>query len=168
MIDERVEEGRHHQRVFQVVVLFQNAAAALRVAARAIPDVPFVPGDVDLAIAGLAGERRIDDAFGGLDALVQLEGTGQELAVVVVARCRHTCAARGSRRVLEVFEHGAVPADPVGAGPEVGGSGGDQLDVGIGPLHQLGGFERELAVVFGAAMAHLPGAVHLVAEAPVA
>ena len=34
-------------------------------------------------------------------------------------------------------------------------------------MHELGGFEREFAVVFRAAMSHLPGAVHFVAEAPV-
>jgi hypothetical protein len=52
-------------------------------------------------------------------------------------------------------------------GGEIGRSGGDQLDAGIGPLHQLGAFQRELAVIFGGAVPHLPGPVHLVAEAPV-
>ena len=69
--------------------------------------------------------------------------------------------------VLQVFEHRAVPAGPIRIGAEVGAPGGDQLDVGVGPLHQLGGFQGELAVVFGAAVAHLPGAVHLVAQAPI-
>ena len=44
----------------------------------------------------------------------------------------------------------AVPADPVDAGAEVGRARRDQLDVRVGPLHQLGGFQRELAVIFGA------------------
>ena len=51
-------------------MFFENAATALRTAAGAIPDVPFIPGDVDFAVARLAGERGVDDAFGGPSALV--------------------------------------------------------------------------------------------------
>ena len=69
--------------------------------------------------------------------------------------------------LLEVLEHGPVPAGPIRAGAEIRGAGGDQLDAGVGPLHQLGGFQGELAVVLGAAVAHLPGTVHLVAQPPV-
>src|SRR5450759_1028778 len=68
--------------------------------------------------------------------------------------------------LAEVLENGAVPGGPVRAGAEVGGAGGDQLDGGVGPLHELNGFEGELAIVVGAAVAHLPGAIHLVTESP--
>ena len=67
------------------------------------------------------------------------------------------------RRYSSTVRFQAVQSRP---GAEVGGAGGDQLDGGVGPLHQLGGFEGELAIVLGAAVAHLPGAIHLVAEAP--
>jgi hypothetical protein len=40
VIDERVQEGGHDQRVFEVVTLFENASPALLRAARAAPDVP--------------------------------------------------------------------------------------------------------------------------------
>jgi hypothetical protein len=55
VIDERVEERGDDERVLQVVVFLQDAPAALRVAAGAVPDIPFVPRDIDLAIAGLSG-----------------------------------------------------------------------------------------------------------------
>ena len=64
-------------------------------------------------------------------------------------------------------EDGAVPVGPSLTGGEVGGAGRDELEVGVGPLHELGAFEGELSVVFGRAVAHLPGAVHLVAKPPI-
>ena len=75
VVDEGIEERGDDQGVFQVVVLFEDAAAALRVAAGAVPDIPLVPGDIDFAIAGLSGERGIDEAFGGLGALVEFDAS---------------------------------------------------------------------------------------------
>src|ERR1035441_2121236 len=45
MIHKRVQEGCHHQGIFQVVVFFENAATALLRPAGAVPDVPLVPGN---------------------------------------------------------------------------------------------------------------------------
>src|SRR5581483_5798947 len=67
MIDKGVEKSGHHQRVLEVVMLFEDTAATLLRAASPVPDVPFVPRDVNLAVAH-AGERRVDDALGGLQA----------------------------------------------------------------------------------------------------
>ncbi len=50
VIDEGIQEGGNHQRILQVVVLLQNAPPAFLVAARAIPDVPLIPGDIQLAL----------------------------------------------------------------------------------------------------------------------
>src|SRR5450756_85703 len=83
VVDEGVEEGGDDQRVLQVVVLLQDAAATLRVAASAVPDIPFIPGDIDFAIAGLSGEGRVDDALGGFGAAVEFDGTRHEVAEVV-------------------------------------------------------------------------------------
>src|ERR1019366_8486366 len=166
VVDEGVEEGGDDQRVLQVVVLLQDAAATLLGAAGAVPDIPFIPGDIDLAIAGLSGEGRVDDALGGFGAPVEFDGTGHEVAEVV----RGVADVGVKREIVgvlaEVLENRAVPGGPVRAGAEVGRAGGDQLDGGVGPLHELGGFEGELAIVVGAAVAHLPGAIHLVTEAP--
>src|ERR1039458_8286595 len=128
VVDEGVEEGGDDQRILEVVVLFQDAAAALLVAAGAVPDIPFIPGDVDFAVAGLSGEGGIDDALGGFGALVEFHGTGHEVAEIVAA-VAHVEVQREIVGVLaEGFEHGAVPGGPIAAGAEVGTAGGDQLD----------------------------------------
>src|ERR1019366_9754568 len=135
-------------------------------AAGAVPDIPFIPGDIDFAITGLPGERRIDDALGGLGTPVELHGTGHEVAEIAGLVADVSVQREIVGVLAKIFQHGAVPGGPIRPGAEVGRAGGDQLDGGVGPLHQLGGFEGELAIVVGAAVAHLPGAVHLVAQAP--
>ena len=69
--------------------------------------------------------------------------------------------------VLQVFQHGAVPTRPVRARRKVGRPRRDELDGGVGPLHQFGAFQGELTVVFRAAVSHLPGAIHLISQSPV-
>src|SRR5258708_23088051 len=68
---------------------------------------------------------------------------------------------------LQVFKNGAVPTSPIRARTEIGRSGGYQLHIRISPLHQLRGFQSEFSVVVRAAMTHLPGAIHLIAQAPI-
>ena len=57
----------------------------------------------------------------------------------------------------------AVQSEP---GPKLEEPAATSLTDGVGPLHEFRGFEGELAIVVGAAMAHLPGAIHLVTESP--
>lgn len=64
-----------------------------------------------------------------------------------------------------MVEDGAVPANPISL--VVGRAGCDKLEIRIGPLHQLGPFQGELAVIVGRAVAHLPGPIHLIAEPPI-
>ena len=54
----------------------------------------------------------------------------------------------------------------VGGQPDAARSACDQLDGGIGILHHLGGLPGADRVLVGRNMAELPGAVHLVAQAP--
>ena len=42
MVDQRVQETRNDQCIFQIVMFFQDAAAALAVAAGPVPHIPFV------------------------------------------------------------------------------------------------------------------------------
>ena len=93
MIDQRIQETGHHQRIFQIVMLFQDAAAALAVATGAIPDIPFVKGDIKLVpiarrLAGdmidALGHGGIDQPGQGLDLLVHFDGTGDEIGIVIV------------------------------------------------------------------------------------
>ena len=67
--------------------------------------------------------------------------------------------------VVGVLEHRALPVAE-GRHPGTGGAADDQLEVLVGHLHGGGGAGGELAVVVGGHVAGLPGAVHLVAEAP--
>src|SRR5262245_29769479 len=85
IVDEGVKERRYHERIFQVVLLFQNISAALLWATSAVPHIPLVPRDVDGPTSGIVHEGRLNKTFGDLCLLVQVEGTRQELIVVVVA-----------------------------------------------------------------------------------
>src|SRR5262249_59746612 len=67
----------------------------------------------------------------------------------------------------EIVQDSSVPTNPVRARAVVRGASPDQLNVGIGPAHQFGSFQGELAVVFSAAMAHLPETVHLISQPPI-
>src|SRR5229473_2354525 len=65
---------------------------------------------------------------------------------------------------LQVFKNGAAPTSPIRARTEIGRSGGYQLHIRIGPFHQLRCFQSEFSVIVRASMAHLPGAIHLIAK----
>ena len=168
VIHESVEEGGHHQGVFQVVALLQNTAALfLPLPAGAIPDVPLIPRNVDAAAGRLAGERGVDDPGGGLDAAVEFDGAGHKIAEVVAPISDVHVQREVVDVMLQMLQDGAIPSGPIGVGAEIGGARRDQLDAGVGPLHQLGGFQREFAVIVRRTMTHLPGTVHLIAQAPV-
>src|SRR3954470_2296439 len=64
-------------------------------------------------------------------------------------------------------QHSPVPADPVDTRPEIGRPRDNQFDIGICPPHQFRGLKSKLAIILGRTMAHLPGSVHLVAQAPI-
>ena len=46
VVHKGVEHGGHDEGVLQVVMLFEDAAAALHITAGAVPDVPLVEGDI--------------------------------------------------------------------------------------------------------------------------
>ena len=75
------------------------------------------------------------------------------------------------RKIIDIafegIQEGTVPANPIDAWTVIGGPGGNQLNGGIGPTHQFSRFQSKPAVVFGAAMTHLPGAIHFVTQSPV-
>src|SRR5579864_5944280 len=63
--------------------------------------------------------------------------------------------------IADTIQHDAVPLAP----PVVPAA--DKLNAGVRQLHDVGELPRHTDVVLGASGADLPGAVHLVAEAPV-
>ena len=128
------------QGIRQVVPLL-DAADAVLVAARPVPDVPLVEGDVDgvgesLRVAGALDERRADpDRPLGL---VRLE---HGRVVVGLPRVEMDAVAVDDRR--QAVEHDLVPIAPaVVAAP-------DELDGRVGALHDEGEGPRLLDVVLG-------------------
>ena len=67
--------------------------------------------------------------------------------------------------VIGMFQNGGFPAAE-GGHSQVGAAAGHQFNGGIHPLHDLGGFSGDPSIFFGGFGADLPGAVHLVAQAP--
>ena len=157
--DEAVEVRGHRQRVAQAVALL-DAALPVLVGARPVPDVPLVERDVDgvretLGVAGSLDQRRAD-ADGPL-GLVRLEDGG---VVVGLARVEVDAVPVDDRR--QPVDHDLIPVAPAVV------AAADELDVGVGPLHDEGERAGLLDVVLGAEVADLPAAVHLVSEPPVA
>src|SRR5262249_26771736 len=64
-----------------------------------------------------------------------------------------------------LVEDGRLPLG-IGRHLAVRGTAGDELDLLIVGAHRLGSLVGEAAILMGGFVAHLPGAVHLVAEAP--
>ena len=84
IVDERVQEGCYYQRVFQVVFLFQGVVAlGSRSAARAIPDVPLVPGDINVLVARRSHQRFADSSFEYLGTVLHFLGAGHKVIVIV-------------------------------------------------------------------------------------
>lgn len=67
--------------------------------------------------------------------------------------------------LIDMVQHGGFPLGE-GGHLGVGAARGHQLDGGVDGAHGPGGFQRQAAVFVGGLMADLPGAVHLVAQAP--
>ena len=157
--DEAVEVGGHRQRVREVVALL-DAAHPVLLGPRPVPDVPLVERDVDrmgepLRVAGALDQGRAD-ADGPL-RVVRLEDGG---VVIRLARVEMDAVPVDDRG--EPVDHDLVPVAPAVV------AAADELDLGIGALHDEGEGPRLLDVVLGAQVPDLPASVHLVAEAPVA
>ena len=149
-------------------MLFQDAAAALAVAARAIPDIPFVERDIDRRFAELAASAARMMPAAVLDAVVQLIRTRQEIVIIVVRDCRRKCAARDNRYGLSGSASTvAIPADPVGSGAEIGRSRGDQLDARDRSTSSAWRLRARTCRSRPPCDAPSARAIHLVAEAPV-
>ena len=109
--------------------------------------------------------NRVADGDHRPDEGVQVHAPGQEARRVA---CRiPVIAVEGYviDVVVALLQHGQLPV-PEGGHVIAGGPAGDQLDGGIHPLHELRGFVGGPAVLPGRLVAHLPGAVHFVAQTP--
>ena len=159
MAEEGVEEHPHGQSVLEIVSLLE-----MFVIPGAIPDIPFVIGDVNRP--GIrSGLRGLNRACGGFDVVVDSLRPAQELLQIVVAVVDVGVQRDIVDFVTQSVQHGAIPSDPVRA--VITRSAGHQLDRFIHQSHGLRGLERELGVIFGVLVPQLPPAVDLVTEPPI-
>jgi hypothetical protein len=96
----------------------------------------------------------------------KLHGAGEEAGGVVVAVAGVVVHGEVIHVLPRLFQRHAIPIR-VSRHLVVGGAAQDRLDRRIHPAHQLGGLTRFGAVFVRFEVPHLPGTVHLVADAPV-
>src|SRR5690606_39189511 len=130
-----------------------------------VPDVPFVEGDVDLLVGAFLVPHVVGGRDDGVDEVVHVDRRGEEGPEVAVVLLVVRVAGDVVHVVVAVFEDGAFPVAE-GRHGGAGGSADDEFEVLVGPLHRGGGAGGRLAVVVRRHEPGLPGAVHLVAEAP--
>ena len=130
-----------------------------------IPHVPFIEGQIDLLFAVLLALHRVADGDHGVDEIVQVHAAGQEAGGVVGGIAVVAVQGNIINVLIALVQHLQLPV-PEGGHLVGGRTAGDQLDGGIDPLHHFGGFVGDAAIFHRGFVAHLPGAVHFVAQAP--
>ena len=130
-----------------------------------VPNVPLVEGEVDLLLAVLLAFYSITDGGDGMDEIIHIHRARQEARSVP---CRVAVIAV-KRDIVDILvalvEHFELPGAE-GRHLRAGRAAGHDFDGGVDPLHHFGGFVRDVPVFPGCLLPHLPGPVHLVAEAP--
>ena len=166
-VDHRAEQAADAQRVHDVVGLLlqgRGDGPGLLRAVVAVPGVPLVQGDLHDLLGALVGLDVVRRGDARAQERVQIRIRGQvrrDVALVAVVAVHR----EEVHVVVRPLEHLAVPLG-VGRDLRGGGPAGDQLDRGVDPLHHLGGLVGDVAVLVRGLGAGLPGAVHLVAQAP--
>ena len=130
-----------------------------------VPDVPLVEGEIDLLFAVFLSLHRIADGYYALDKVIHIHRPGEE-ARRVAGRVGIVAVQGDIVDVLiALVQHRELPVAET-RHLRTGRAAGHELDGRIDPLHHLGGLVRSTAVFIGGFLPHLPGTVHLVAEAP--
>ena len=141
------------------------------------PDVPLVETDLQMPFGAHFGTHIFDGRFQRADILVHVVGRTQEVLQRALPRLVVLIVAVHGEivdRLIGVFEDNAIPFGE-GLHLVIGRARDDELQIvrrvlfvfAVRPAHDFGGFERLFAVLVGAQVPRLPGAVHLVADAPV-
>src|SRR5207302_10489044 len=128
-------------------------------AALAVPDIPLVVGNTDLALDALCVARPVDERLANAECPFRLVGR-QNVAPVVIG-----AGVDVDRVIVDVCRQ-AVDHAPVPVAPPVSATT-DELDGGIRSADRIGPPPGRGDVLIGAQMTNLPLAVHLVAQAPV-
>lgn len=130
-----------------------------------VPDVPLVEGEVD-PLRGL--QARPDVVAGRDDALdegLHVDGRGEEGVTVAVGLLVVGVQRDMVDEVVGLGQDRRLPRRE-GRHGAAGGAAGDELDRGVDLTHRARRLGREPPVLLGGLVAGLPGAVHLVAQAP--
>ena len=171
MVEQGVEHAADEQSVCKVVVLLFNGAGDrpllrhLAVLGIVIPDVPLVERQTDMLVTA---DFKADLFADGGDLL-------NELAHLLAA-CKEIHDVALMVRIIlmerQIVDVGIALAEDLllpsaeGRHRAVGAAAGDGLNGRVEHLHELGRLAGDAAVFRGRLRADLPGAVHLVAEAP--
>ena len=172
--EEGEEHGTDEQSVFKIIDILEERQGSaplfalpdfLILLVGMVPDVPLVEGEVDLLFAVLLAFDGIADGGDGMDKIVHVHGAGQEAGGIPRRIAVVPVEGDVVDIVIALVEHIQLPGTE-GRHLRTGGAAGYHLDRGVDPLHHFGGFVCYMAVLPCRLPAHLPGAVHLVAETP--
>ena len=166
------ECAAHYQGVFGVVDFFQQAGcfwpaglAQVVDGACFVPDVPFVKRQHDALGRVLARRYAIGHGHDFLDRLVHLLYAAKKLGRGVAPVFKIGVQRDEVHVVKAMLQHRVFPL-AVGGHVVRRRAAGSELDGRVHQAHELGGFVGDAAVFVGGFGADLPGAVHLVAQAP--
>ena len=164
----------HQQRIFEVIDVLQQRQGIppglrlvqlLILLIGMIPHVPFIQAQVHLLFRMLLALDGIADGSHGLDEIIQIQGGGQEvfrfvMGIAIIAVQGHII------HIVIAFRQHLVFPFAEGGHAGAGGTAGHGFDGIVGPLHHLGCFVGNAAVFHSGLGAHLPRAVHFIAQAP--
>ncbi len=173
---QRDEQGAEDDGVGEAVVVLQQPRRLRPVvaapfvgegggAAVLVPDVPLVEGQVDLLLRLQPGADVVGGGHDVLDERLGVHRGGEEGVAVAVALVVVGVQGDVVDQLVGVLQNGRLPGGEGGHGL-ARTAAGDQLHVRVDLPHGAGGLGGEPPVLLRRLVAGLPGAVHLVAQAP--
>ena len=171
MAQQGDEHASHQKGVFKIIDILQLVWSLhpffqllVRFVA-VIPDVPLIKGKIDLLLAPLFGLHAVRDGQNGRNEFIHSLGICQKFRRVVVPVSIVLMKGKIVHLIIALGEHFLLPVAKGihGKGCAAAGHG---LNGRIHEFHQTAGLRRDAAVFLRSLMSHLPGTVHLVAQAP--
>ena len=129
------------------------------------PHVPLVKAEHDILLGALLGLDEVAGGDDGADEVVHVVRLGQKIPGVVEAVAIVGVQGDEVHAVIGLLQHSGLPLG-IGGHARVGAAAGHQLQAGVNLLHGFGGLVSQAAILPGRLVAGLPGAVHLIAQAP--
>ena len=130
-----------------------------------IPDIPFIKGKIDFFLSAFLCFDTVQNGDNGRDKLIHAHTSCQKIRCVVGGVGVVLVKGHVVYLVITGAEHLILPGSEGGHG-ESGASAADRFDGRIQHLHDPAGFLSSTAVFVSGFVPHLPGAVHLISQAP--